>query len=274
MYFLDFAKNLFRKTNVGLIVYLILNLGLLFVMFGSEDPRGIPMVIVIYMISLIVALSPAGEALLRWQTKSKKISDDSISSRIDPLFREVYKKAITVDQRLSKNIEIFINSDPSPNAFAVGRNTICINEGLLQLPDREILAILAHEFGHLSNKDTDALLVVSVGNMLVTGLLLFFKALFRFAELFLGKDGIAAGLGYVFISLFMYMWTKLGIILINFSGRQCEYEADKFASKLGYGAALAESLNRISSTKPKDGFLKAIMSSHPDSGLRVAALLG
>lgn len=35
------------------------------------------------------------------------------------------------------------------------------------MPESQIKATLAHEFGHLAHKDTDLILVVSVGNLIV-----------------------------------------------------------------------------------------------------------
>src|SRR3989475_10697589 len=53
---------------------------------------------------------------------------------------------------------VYVSPDPSPNAFATGRNpshaAICVNDGLLRILDEEELyGVLAHEFGHVRNRD-------------------------------------------------------------------------------------------------------------------------
>src|ERR1043166_5357044 len=53
---------------------------------------------------------------------------------------------------------VYVSPDPSPNAFATGRNpqhaAICVNQGLLRILDEEELyGVLAHEFGHVRNRD-------------------------------------------------------------------------------------------------------------------------
>lgn len=61
---------------------------------------------------------------------------------------------------------IYISPDPQPNAFAAGRNpkvaVVCINEGLLRVMGRrEVVAVLAHEIGHIRNRDTLLMTVVA-----------------------------------------------------------------------------------------------------------------
>src|SRR3989449_2844064 len=62
---------------------------------------------------------------------------------------------------------VYVSPDPSPNAFATGRNpshaAICVNDGLLWILDEEELyGVLAHEFGHVRNRDILISSVVAV----------------------------------------------------------------------------------------------------------------
>ena len=62
---------------------------------------------------------------------------------------------------------VYVSPDPSPNAFATGRNpahaAICVNDGLLRILDEEELyGVLAHEFGHVRNRDILISSVVAV----------------------------------------------------------------------------------------------------------------
>src|SRR5437879_11679459 len=62
---------------------------------------------------------------------------------------------------------VYVSPDPSPNAFATGRNpnhaAICVNQGLLQILDQEELyGVLAHEFAHVRNRDILISTIVAV----------------------------------------------------------------------------------------------------------------
>src|SRR3989442_5734639 len=62
--------------------------------------------------------------------------------------------------------KVYIINDPSPNAFATGRDpqhaAVTVTTGLLQMMNREELeGVLAHEMSHVKNYDVRLLLVVT-----------------------------------------------------------------------------------------------------------------
>jgi heat shock protein HtpX len=71
------------------------------------------------------------------------------------LWRVVENLAITDGLPMPK---VYIMDDPSPNAFATGRDpqhaAVCVTAGLLQImDDNELEGVLAHEMGHVKNYD-------------------------------------------------------------------------------------------------------------------------
>ena len=292
MYIADFFKNLFKKNNIGVIIWLAANILLLVAMFsnGFTQWEGALWAVVLYALSMVIALSPVGEWILRLQNGCKKITDDAILDRIMPLFEQVYARAKNENPELGNNIGLFICDDEIPNAFATGRKTLCITTGLLQYSDEEIMGVLGHEFGHLAHKDTDIILVVAVGNMIMTGIFVtirvianicmwigeFFAAIFSdswagfFASIFIGLGRLIANFMLV---LFMRLWTQIGVWLCMASSRKNEFAADRYSFGLGYGNGLYRVLQSFGNEGKKgSGLFASLASSHPNTEKRLERL--
>lgn len=243
--------------------------------------------IVLYAISIAMALSPLGEWILRLQTGCKKIKRMDQINRIQPLFDEVFDRAKQLNPTIPDNIQLYINSDEAPNAFATGRKTICVTNGLLYMPDSQIQAALGHELGHLVHKDTDLILIVSVGNFIITFVITAIRFIINFLQMIFGilcifmggQDGAVASIMNLFCNMlinlfvtgFMWLWTKIGILLVMKSSRKNEYEADQFSYNLGYGNDLCILLDSIGKTNTK-GLFANLSNSHPDKNDRISRL--
>ncbi len=83
--------------------------------------------------------------------------------RAQPVTREQLPRAYGVVERLAAKQglpmpKIFVIPSESPNAFATGRNpqhaSVAVTHGILQLlDDEELEGVLAHELGHVRNRD-------------------------------------------------------------------------------------------------------------------------
>lgn len=299
MYIIDLFANIFRKKNFGVLIWLIINTALVTAVFGliiteafsvHEPILAFGIGFVIYLVTVIAALSPVGEAILRWQTGCRKISDPETAARIERLFNEVKTAAVNADPSLERKIKFFISDDEAPNAFATGRKTVCITKGLLGLSDEQIKGVLAHEFGHLSHKDTDVILVVAVGNMFVTLFAMLASAIVRLFNWIFGfmlslaieeggcVIGFLTSLTNGAVSLIfggiMWLWTKLGVLICMTSSRQNEYFADEFARIIGYDNNLHDALLALEGGElPKaKGLWATLNSSHPETAKRLEKL--
>lgn len=299
MYFQDLFKRMGNKSNIPLDIYLALNLiivsGVFYLLFstlGRTNPFvSILMGLGVYLATIAVSLSPIGEWSLRKQNNCSKIEDEEMVSRLYPLFFRVYEKALAIDDHLSENIRLYVYEGEDENAFATGRNTIAVSTGLLRLEDEQIEAILAHEFGHISHKDTDLSLIITVGNSIINGMyvianafVLFFEFMSYMAHFFgclIGNEDMfcAPLIGWfarlcftVFVSSLMWLWTKLGTLLLMKSSRENEYLADAFAAELGYGEALCDALCEIDRAPMPKGFFGNLKRSHPHRDDRIAHL--
>lgn len=288
MYFVDFIKSLIKRGNISIIIYLVMNIIIIMLLVGGiigdlfyYNYYGGQIAVItaisgliIYVVSLAIALSPIGEWILRFQLGCKKITRSDQLNYLEPLFEEIYSRAKKLDPSLSNDIRLFINSEDSVNAFATGRKTICVNSGLLTLPQEQIKATLAHEFGHISNKDTDLILVISVGNFVITSIMLIIRVVVGFVTGLIGgmfgdRRGIIARLCVAAIAGIMWIWTKMGTLLVMKSSRDSEYKADEFSWELGYGDSLCALIEQFSDSEEK-GLFAALSKSHPDKDGRIA----
>ena len=279
MYIIDFFKNLFKKSNIGVIIWLVANILLLVVLFSSgfQSVPGAIFGVVLYALSMVIALSPIGEWILRLQTGCKKITDPEVLARIEPLFNEVYAKAKAENPELPDKIKMFMSESDEPNAFATGRKTVCITRGLLTYSDEEIKGVLGHEFGHLAHKDTDIILVVAVGNLIVNAIFVAIRVIGNFFMLVgqfftaLFSENSGAFIANFMLALLMRIWTQIGVWLCMSSSRKNEYKADEYSHNLGYREGLVNVLSSFGSSKSK-GLFAALASSHPNTDDRIAKL--
>src|SRR5947208_11115811 len=84
---------------------------------------------------------------------------------------------------------VYLIDDPSPNAFATGRNprhaAVAVTSGILQLlGPRELRGVLAHEFAHIKNRD---ILLTTVAAT-IAGAISAMANLFQLATLFGSHD--------------------------------------------------------------------------------------
>src|SRR6202171_2698460 len=83
--------------------------------------------------------------------------------RAKPVTREELPRAYQIVERLTQKIgipmpKIYVIPTDSPNAFATGRNpahaSVAVTKGILGLlNDEELEGVLAHELGHVNNRD-------------------------------------------------------------------------------------------------------------------------
>jgi heat shock protein HtpX len=136
-----------------------------------------------------------------------------------------------------------------PNAFATGRNprhaAVAVTEGLLHnLPPEQVKGVLAHEFGHIKNRD---ILVSSIAAM-VAGAIAAIANILQFSLFFGGDDEDGGPLSWLGL-LAAIIVAPLAASLIQLAvSRQRECLADAAGAQLlGRGRPLADALERLDS---------------------------
>ena len=142
---------------------------------------------------------------------------------------------------------LFVSPDLQPNAFATGRNpehaAVAVTRGILQtLEWDELRGVLAHELGHVGNRD---ILISSVAAAVATGIT-YIANMMQFAAIFGGgRNDDERGNPMALLALAFLAPLAAGILQMALS-RSRELEADRTGAQLiGDGEPLARALLKI-----------------------------
>jgi heat shock protein HtpX len=176
--------------------------------------------------------------------------------RAKPVTREELPRAYQIVERLTQKIglpmpKIYVIPTESPNAFATGRNpqhaSVAVTHGILGLlTDEELEGVLAHELGHVNNRD---ILISSVAAT-IAGAITMLASMGRWAMIFGGMEGgdrDRRGGGGGLAALLMLIVAPIAASLIQLAvSRSREYQADATGAHFtGNPYALASALQKL-----------------------------
>jgi heat shock protein HtpX len=213
-----------------------------------------------------------------------------------PLYRIVERLTVRASLPMPK---VYIIPDPSPNAFATGRNpshaAVAATEGILKvLSEHELEGVIAHELAHVKHRD---ILISSVAATIAAAIMMTAR-MAQFAAMFGGYGGRGddreRGSNPIAL-LAMVILAPLAAALIQMAiSRSREFAADAGGAAIaGSPYGLADALRKIDAVSkrvPLDanpatahmfivqpfsgGGLTSLFSSHPPTEARIRALLG
>jgi heat shock protein HtpX len=208
---------------------------------------------------------------------------------------EVYRRLAPIIQNLCHKMHLpmpslYVIAEDSPNAFATGRNpshaSVAVTSGILRLmSDRELEGVLAHELGHVKNRD---ILISSVAATIAAAITFLARMAF-----FFGGSRDEEDRGSALGSLFMLILAPIAAMLIQMAiSRTREYAADATsATYTGDPNELISALQKLESyskripmdaspatahmfiIKPFSGqAMMRLFSTHPSTEHRIARL--
>ncbi len=184
--------------------------------------------------------------------------------RAQPVSREDLPRVYSVVERLTQKIgipmpRIYVIPTDSPNAFATGRNpahaSVAVTQGILNLlNDEELEGVLAHELGHVNNRD---ILISSIAAT-IAGAVTFIS---RFGFFFGGRDDREGG---GFSGLLMLILAPIAAMLIQLAvSRSREYQADATGAHFtGNPYALASALSKLDAYSKRVPMLATPSTAH------------
>jgi heat shock protein HtpX len=146
--------------------------------------------------------------------------------------------------------KIYVIQDPSPNAFATGRNAehavICLTTGIIEkLEKPELEGVIAHELSHIGNRD----MLLSTVIVILVGFIALLADFFRRWIWFGGDDDNGKNPIFLIIAIVLSILAPIAAMLIQLAiSRKREFLADADGALLTrYPEGLARALEKISS---------------------------
>ena len=209
----------------------------------------------------------------------------AVYRRIGPLVRN-----LTMQMGLPMP-RLWLIAEASPNAFATGRNpahaSVAVTAGLLELmDDRELEGVLAHELGHVANRD---ILISSIAATIAAAITMLARMAFFFGGRRDEEDHGGGAIG----GLFMLILAPIAAVVIQMAiSRTREYSADAVAARYTGGphgmVSALQKLEHYSRRIPMDASpatahmfiikpftgqsLMRLFSTHPSTEQRIARL--
>jgi heat shock protein HtpX len=191
---------------------------------------------------------------------------------------------------------IFVIDQPAPNAFATGRDpehaVVAVTRGILDIvTERELTGVLAHEIGHVRNRDTFVMAVVAS----IAGAISYIAQMAQWSMWFGGgnrDDRDSGSLGIIGMLLGIILLPLAAMLVQLAISRSREYGADDQGAEISHDPlALASALRKLEAYSKKiplpvnpsvaplfivqpllPGGLTGLFSTHPPIEDRIARL--
>jgi heat shock protein HtpX len=211
-----------------------------------------------------------------------------------PLYRMTERLARQAGLPMPK---VYIIPDPSPNAFATGRNpqhaAVAATEGIMRLlSESELEGVIAHELAHVKHRD----ILISTIAATLAAAIMFAARMAMYAGMFGGgrQDDREGGSNPIALLAMMILAPIAAMMIQMAISRSREFSADAGGAAIaGTPYGLADALRKIDAASrrvPLDanpatahmfimkpfsgGGLMSLFSTHPKTEDRIRALLG
>ncbi len=280
-----------RKTWVMMLAFLLIVIGLGWAMSAVFNNPFILYFAIAFSIVMNVGSYWYSDKMVIAMTGAKRVAREENTE----LWNIVENLAITAGLPMPA---LYIIADPSPNAFATGRNAehaaLAVSTGLLAILDRnELEGVIAHELSHVGNRD----ILVSTVVVILVGFVTLLSDFFLRISYYGDRDNRASAVAMI-LGIALAVLSPIVATLIQLAiSRKREFLADASGALLTrYPEGLASALKKIGAyARPMRranhatahlfisnpfgpdgtrGFLTKLFMTHPPIQERINALLG
>ena len=160
--------------------------------------------------------------------------------------------------------KVYVINNSQPNAFATGRNpkhaVVAVTTGIMSILDEdELSGVVAHELGHVKNRD------ILIGTMVATiaGAISMLATMARWGAMFGGGSDDDDGVNPIALLLISIITPIAALVIQMAISRAREYKADEFGGKLcGNPIYLAQALKKLQMGSRSNGMHATQSTSH------------
>ncbi|HLM84420.1 MAG TPA: M48 family metalloprotease [Candidatus Bathyarchaeia archaeon] len=239
----DQADKNTRLTWVYILGFLLFVIGVGYVFAGAMHNSAILVIAVIFSVAMSFASYWWSDKIVLAMSGAREATHENARE----IYHLVENLCITAGLPAPK---IYIIQDPSPNAFATGRNAehavVCLTTGIIEkLEKSELEGVIAHELSHIGNRD----ILLSTVIVVLVGFVALLADFFR-RWMWFGGDDEDSGRNPIFlvVAIILSILAPVAAMLIQLAiSRRREYLADADGALLTrYPEGLARALEKIS----------------------------
>jgi len=243
----DQADKNTRLTWIYILGFLVFVIGIGYVFAGAMQNYTILVVAVLFSVGMSFASYWWSDKIVLAMSGAKEVTHENAKE----IYNIVENLCITAGLPVPK---IYIIQDPSPNAFATGRDpehaVVCLTTGIIEKLDKpELEGVIAHELSHVGNRD----ILLSTVIVVLVGFVALLAGFFRRWSFFGGgrrdnRDGGQLAQILFIAAIILSILAPLAAMLIQLAiSRKREYLADADGALLTrYPEGLAKALEKIS----------------------------
>jgi heat shock protein HtpX len=231
-----------RLTWIYITGFLIFVIGVGYAFAGAMNNYAILIAAVIFSVLMSFASYWWSDKIVLAMSGAKEVTHDNAKE----IFHIVENLCITAGLPVPK---IYIIQDPSPNAFATGRDpehaVVCLTTGIIEkLEKKGLEGVIAHELSHIGNRD----ILLSTVIVVLVGFVALLAGFFRRWMWFGGDDDSGKNPIFLIIAIVFSILAPIAAMLIQLAiSRKREFLADADGALLTrYPEGLASALEKIS----------------------------